>query len=127
MKKLYYFPVTFTNPFDDSSLNYERARCYIFEDEGEARECYSIYGLASICHLDLEAFQEFREKDYPDYITAMAFVEMCFYSPRLLSYTSVGEQYVSLPALQKMAYDLLGAAANAHWPAQAMINKELKK
>ena len=128
MKKLYYFPVVCTNPFDGSPPYYEKAYCYVFENEGEARECYDIYNLAAICHLDPEAFQEFSWKeDGSKYITAMAFVEMCFYSPTLLCHTAFGERCVSLPALQKMAYDLLGAAANAHWAAQAMINKELKK
>ena len=128
MKELFRFPVVFTNPFDGSSLSYVRAYCYIFEDEGEARECYDICNLAAICHLDPEAFQEFSWKEAGSkYITAMAFVEMCFYSPTLLCHTAIGERCVSLPALQKMAYDLLGAAANTHWAAQAMINKELKE
>ena len=53
---------------------------------------------------------------------------MCFYyGPKLLSYTILEKQCVSLPALQKMACDLLGAAANAHWPAQAMINEQKVK
>ena len=126
MKELFRFPVVFTNPFDGSPLYHKNVQCIVFEDENEAWECYDILELGQICNLYSKAFQKFFWKeDRPRYITAMAFVEMCFYSPNLLSYTTDGERCVSLPALQDMAYDLLDAAANAHWPAQAMINKKL--
>lgn len=128
MKELYYFPVTFTNPFDGSPLYQKKVYCYVFEDENEVCEYYSIYDLSNTCNLTYDAFREFSKKGPLglEYITAMTFVKMCFYyGPKLLSYTIPEKQCVSLPALQNMAYDLLGAAANAHWAAQAMINKKL--
>lgn len=127
MKELFHFPVIFTNPFSGNPSYQEKTYCYIFEDEGEAWECYDYLELAKICQLEPDAFHEFCEQDHYPYITAMAFVEMCFYSSNLLSYSTNREECVSLPALQDMAIDLLGAAANAHWAAQAMINKELNK
>ena len=127
MKKLLEFPVAFTNPFSGNYINDTPVYCHIFEDEGEAWECYDYMELAKICHLNPKVFYEFCEKDHPTYITAMAFVEMCFYSPNLLSNTTCNTEFITLPALQDMAIDLLRAATNAHWPAQAMINKELKE
>lgn len=127
MTELFRFPVVFTNPFSGDPFYGRNTQCYVFEDEGEAWECYDYLELAKICHLKPDAFYEFCEQDHHPYITAMAFVEMCFYSSNLLSYSTDREECVSLPALQDMAIDLLGAAANAHWPAQAMINEQKVK
>lgn len=80
MKKLFKFPVVFTNPFNGNYINDKPVYCHIFEDEGEAWEYYDYMELAKICHLNPKVFYEFCEKDHPTYITAMAFVEMCYYS-----------------------------------------------
>lgn len=106
MKELFRFPVVFTNPFSGDPFYGRNAQCYVFEDEGEAWEYYDYLELAKICHLKPDAFYEFCEQ---------------------VSYSTDREECVSLPALQDMAIDLLGAAANAHWPAQAMINEQKVK
>lgn len=127
MKELLRFPVVFTNPFSGNYINDVPVYCYIFEDEGEAWECYDCMELAKICHLNPKVFSEFCEEEHPPYITAMAFVEMCFYSSDLLSNITCNTEFITLPAIQDMAIDLLRAAANAHWPAQARINEQRTK
>ena len=124
MKKLFDFPVVFSDPAHDGNPLYPQSvTCHVFDDEGEARELYRIDELAKVIGLRPEAFDEFAEEDGV-HITAMAFVEMCYYSRSILSYVKDKQRPLLLINLQEMAIDLLGAAASAHFPAQAKIYEQ---
>lgn len=124
MKKLFDFPVIFKDPAHDGNPLYPQSvTCHVFDDEGEAWELYRIDELAKVIGLRPEAFDEFAEEDGV-YITAMAFVEMCYYSRSILSYVRDKQRPLLLINLQEMAVDLLGAAASAHFPAQAKIYEQ---
>lgn len=124
MKKLFDFPVVFSDPAHDGNPLYPQSvTCHVFDDEGEARELYRIDELANVIGLRPEAFDEFAEEDGV-HITAMAFVEMCYYSRSILSYVKDKQRPLLLINLQEMATDLLGAAASAHFPAQAKIYEQ---
>lgn len=124
MKKLFDFPVVFSDPAHDGNPLYPQSvTCHVFDDEGEARELYRIDELAKVIGLRPEAFDEFAEEDGV-HITAMAFVEMCYYSRSILSYVKDKQRPLLLINLQEMATDLLGAAASAHFPAQAKIYEQ---
>lgn len=124
MKKLFDFPVIFKDPDHNGNPLYPQSvTCHVFDDEGEAWELYRIDELAKVIGLRPEAFDEFAEEDGV-YITAMAFVEMCYYSRSILSYVRDKQRPLLLMNLQEMATDLLGAAASAHFPAQAKIYEQ---
>lgn len=124
MKKLFDFPVVFSDPAHDGNPLYPQSvTCHVFDDEGEAWELYRIDELANVIGLRPEAFDEFAEEDGV-HITAMAFVEMCYYSRSLLSYVKDKQRPLLLINLHDMAIDLLGAAASAHFPAQAKIYEQ---
>lgn len=124
MKKLFDFPVVFSDPAHDGNPLYPQSvTCYVFDDEGEAWELYRIDELAKVIGLRPEAFDEFAEEDGV-HITAMAFVEMCYYSRSILSYVKDKQRPLLFINLQEMAIDLLGAAASAHFPAQAKIYEQ---
>lgn len=124
MKKLFDFPVVFSDPAHDGNPLYPQSvTCHVFDDEGEAWELYRIDELAKVIGLRPEAFDEFAEEDGA-HITAMAFVEMCYYSRSILSYVKDKQRPLLLINLQEMAIDLLGAAASAHFPAQAKIYEQ---
>lgn len=124
MKKLFDFPVVFSDPAHDGNPLYPQSvTCYVFDDEGEAWELYRIDELAKVIGLRPEAFDEFAEEDGV-YITAMAFVEMCYYSRSVLSYVKDKQRPLLFMNLHDMAIDLLGAAASAHFPAQAKIYEQ---
>lgn len=124
MKKLFAFPVAFSDPAHNGNPLYPQpVTCHVFDDEGEAWELYRIDELANVIGLRPEAFDEFAEEDGV-YITAMAFVEMCYYSRGILSYVKDKQRTPMLVNLQEMAIDLLGAAAAAHFPAQAKIYEQ---
>ena len=124
MKKLFDFPVVFSDPAHDGNPLYPQSvTCHVFDDEGEAWELYRIDELAKVIGLRPEAFDEFAEEDGV-YITAMAFVEMCYYSRSILSYVKDKQRPLLFMNLQEMAIDLLGAAASAHFPAQAKIYEQ---
>lgn len=124
MKKLFDFPVVFSDPAHDGNPLYPQSvTCHVFDDEGEAWELYRIDELAKVIGLRPEAFDEFAEEDGV-HITAMAFVEMCYYSRSILSYVKDKQRPLLLINLQEMAIDLLGAAASAHFPAQAKIYEQ---
>lgn len=124
MKKLFDFPVIFKDPDHNGNPLYPQSvTCHVFDDEGEAWELYRIDELAKVIGLRPEAFDEFAEEDGV-HITAMAFVEMCYYSRSILSYVRDKQRPLLLINLQEMAINLLGAAASAHFPAQAKIYEQ---
>ena len=121
MKKLFDLPVLCTDPaYDGDPLFPQTVTCYVFDDEGKAWELYRIDELAAVLGLYRQAFDEFAEDDGV-HITAMAFVEMCYYSRNILSYVMDKQRPLLITNAQEMAIDLLDAASAAHFPAQAKI------
>lgn len=124
MKKLFDFPVACADPAHNGNPLYPQSvTCYVFDDEGEAWELYRIDELAGVLGLRPEAFDEFAEDDGV-HITAMAFVEMCYYSRSILSYVRDKQRPLLITNAQEMAIDLLGAASAAHFAAQAKIYEQ---
>lgn len=124
MNKLFDFPVACADPAHNGNPLYPQSvTCYVFDDEGEAWELYRIDELAGVLGLRPEAFDEFAEDDGV-HITAMAFVEMCYYSRSILSYVKDKQRPLLLINVKEMAVDLLGAASAAHFPAQAKIYEQ---
>lgn len=124
MKKLFDFPVVIHDPAHNGNPLYPQSvTCHVFDDKGEAWELYRIDELAGVLGLRPEAFDEFAEDDGV-HITAMAFVEMCYYSRSILSYVKDKQRPLLLINLHDMAIDLLEAAASAHFPAQAKIYEQ---
>lgn len=124
MKELFAFKVVFSDPTHNANpFLADCVTCHVFDDDGEAWEVYSIPELSKVFGLDPAAFDEFAEEGSV-YITAMAFVEMCYYSRNLMSYATSTSRLLLYTKLQEVAVELLDAAARAHFPAQAKIYEQ---